>query len=142
MDIDVQRGDITLSIRIFADDMETVLHNKYNIEGWMGTPAEHRDGRRLLQEYVNERLSITVNNGEKIELVADSLTIVKDEETMICFYMKGVAQQSIHRMEIDNRLLTDFFEKQNNLMIVSVGRNEKDKAYKLNRKNHTIELSL
>jgi len=140
MDIDAQGGCVLLSVRLFADDMETVLHNKYNIEGWIGTKAEHRDGRRLLREYLNERFSITVNNSEKIELVADSMTIVKDDETVFCFYMKGVARQSISRMEIDNRLLTDFFEKQSNLMIISTGRNEK--AYKLNRKNHIIELSL
>ena len=140
MDIDAQRGSIVMDIRIFADDLETILHNKYNVEGWIGTSAEHRDGRRLLMEYVNERFSVTVNNGEKMELVTDSMIISKDVEPMMCFYMKGDVQRSIRQMEIDNRLLTDFFAKQNNLVIIGVGR--KEMGHKLNRKNHIIELSL
>ena len=106
VDIDAQERSIVLSIRIFTDDLETILHSKYNIDGWIGTPAEHRDSRRRLEEYVNERFSIVVNGGEKMTLLTDSLTIVEDS---MWFHMKGVAKQTIRRMEIENRLLTDFF---------------------------------
>jgi len=138
MDIDAQRGDIVLSIRIFTDDLETVLHNKYNVDGWIGTSNEHRECRRLLKEYVNERFSVTVNNGEKLGLVTDSLAIIED---MVWFYFKGTAQKTIHQVEIDNRLLTDFFSNQSNLVIISADRKEK-KWDKLNRKKYKIELSL
>ena len=137
MDVDAQNGSIVLQISIFTEDMETILHNKYNVDGWMGTQNEHRDGKRLLREYVNERFSIAVNNDEKIDLVTDSMTIMGD---MMWFYMKGKAKQTIRRMEIDNRLLTDFFSKQNNLMIISTGRDEIGR--KLDRKNFKFELSL
>ena len=137
MDVDAQNGSIVLQIRIFTEDLETILHNKYNVDGWMGTQNEHRDGRRLLREYVNERFSIAVNDGEKIDLATDSMTIVED---MMWFYMKGKAKQTIRRMEIDNRLLTDFFSKQNNLVIISTGRDEIGR--KLDRKNFMFELSL
>jgi len=137
MDIDAQGRSIALSIRIFTDDLETILHNKYNIHGWIGTQAEHSDSRRLLEEYVNERFSIAVNGGEKIGLVTDSITIVDD---CMWFYMKGIAKQTIRRIEVENRLLTDFFEKQNNLVMIYTGRNEIGR--KLDRKNFKIELSL
>ena len=140
VDVDAQRRNIMLSIRIFTDDLETVLHNKYNVDGWIGTAGEHRDSRRLLVEYVNERFSIIVNNGERIELVTDSMVINKEDEAMMWFYMKGVAKQPIRKIEIDNRLLTDFFSSQMNLLIFSSGRNEKWE--KLNRKKHKIEFSL
>ena len=140
MDIDVKKGDIAMEVRLFTDELEMVLHNKYNINGWLGTPNEHSDGRRLLCEYVHERFSITVNSGEKIELVTDSMIFRKDEEAIMCFYIKGIAKQSIRRIEIDNRLLTDFFAKQNNLVIINTGRDEIGR--KLDRKNHKIELSL
>ena len=137
MDIDAQERSIVFTIKIFTEDLETILHNKYNTNGWIGTPAEHRDGRRRLEEYVNERFSIVVNNGEKIGLVTDSMTIVEDS---MWFHMKGIAQQTIRRMEIDNRLLTDFFEKQNNLVIIHTGRDEIGR--RLDRKKSKIELSL
>ena len=137
MDIVAQERSVALTIRMFADDLETVLHNKYNIDGWIGTPAEHRDSRRRLEEYVNERFSVVVNDGEKIDLVTDSMAIVEDS---MWFYIKGVAKQTIRRMEINNRLLTDFFEKQNNLMIINTGRNET--GHILDRKKYKIELSL
>jgi len=137
MDVDAQKGSIVLSIRLFTDDLETVLHNKYNIDGWIGTPREHRDGRRLLKDYLNERFSIVVNNNEKIILVTDSMTINDDA---MWFYLKGVAQQPIKRVEIDNRILTDFFSNQINLVIINSNKNEN--GYKLNRKNHKIDLNL
>jgi hypothetical protein len=137
IDVDAQRGNVLLSIRLFTDDLETILHNKYNVEGWIGTPGEHRDCRRLLKEYLNERFSVKVNNGEKLGLDTDSITIMDD---MMWFYMKGTANKTIRNMEIDNRLLTDFFSNQNNLVIVSTGREEK--WDKLNRKKYKIELSL
>jgi hypothetical protein len=137
MDVDAKKGSITLSLRIFTDDLETILHNKYNVDGWIGTPAEHRDSRRLLLEYLDERFSITVNNGEKINLVTDSITIADDT---MWFYMKGAARRSINRIEIDNRVLTDFFLSQNNLIIINTGKNETGRI--LNRKTHKFELSL
>jgi len=159
MDIDSQKGDIVLSIRIFTDDLETILHNRYNVDGWIGTPKEHRDSRRLLSEYIHERFSVAVNKGKKLDLQTDSITIVEDS---MWFYMKSAAQQTIRHVEIDNRLLTDFFSNQTNLVIISANQNEtglmhrikywftgvskdvdsKEYGYKLNRKIHKIELSL
>jgi len=141
LDVDAQRRSIILSIRIFTDDLETILHNKYNVDGWIGTPIEHRDSRRLLKEYLNERFSITVNNVEKMILVTDSMVVDRDEESVIWFYLKGVAKQPIQRIEVENRLLTDFFSNQNNLVLISVDQKEK-KWDKLNRKKNKIELSL
>jgi len=137
MDVDAKKGSITLSLRVFTDDLETILHGKYNVDGWIGTPKEHRDCRRLLLEYLNERLSITVNNGENISLVTDSMTIADD---VMWFYMKGTALQSINRIEVDNRVLTDFFSSQNNLVIINTGKDEIGR--KLNRKTYKFELSL
>ena len=134
MDIDSQKGDIILSIRIFTDDLETILHNKYNVDGWIGTPKEHRDSRRLIKEYIHERFSIAVNNGKKLDLQTDSIAIV---EGCMWFYMKSATQQPIRQLEIENRLLTDFFANQKNMVIINnkIGR-------ELNRKTPKIELSL
>lgn len=137
MDVDTKSGNIVLQIRIFTDDLETILHNKYNVEGWIGTPNEHRDGKRLLREYVNERFSITVNNGEKLDLMTDSMVIIGD---MMWFYMKGTYQKTIRRLEVDNRLLTDFFSNQKNLIFIGTGRDEIGRE--LNRKKYKFELSL
>ena len=139
MDIDAQNGNVELAIRMFTEDLETVLHNKYNIHSWIGTSGEHGDSRRLLGEYVNERFSIVINNGEKIGLVTDSIAIVGD---MLCFYMTGVAKETIRHVEISNRLLTDFFSKQSNLMIIGTGREEMDITHKLDIRNYKVELSL
>ena len=140
MDVDTQKGDIEVSIRIFTDDLETVLHNKYNVHSWIGTESEHVDSRRLLIQYVNERFKIVVNNSdEPVSLVTDSITIVGD---MLWFNMSGSARQAIAAMEINNRLLTDFFPSQKNLMIVGTGENEREKGFNLDRRNYKVELSL
>jgi len=139
MDIDAQKGNIELCIRLCTEELETVLHNKYNIHGWIGASSEHHDSRRLLVEYVNDRFSIVVNKGDKIDLITDSIAVVGD---MLWFYMRGDAKQTIERVEIENRLLTDFFLKQTNLMIVGTGRKEQESGHKLDRKTYKVELSL
>ena len=139
MEVDTEEGTIDVSIRIFTDDLETVLHNKYNVHGWIGTQSEHRDSRRLLIEYVNERFSIVVNDDKAVELVTDSITIVDD---MLWFSMKGAVSQPITSMEVYNRLLTDFFPSQKNLMIVGTGENEREKGFNLDRRNYKVELFL
>jgi hypothetical protein len=137
MDIDAPKGTVSLSITIFTEDLETVLHNKYSINGWIGTSGEHRDSRRMLGEYLNERFSISVNSGERVSLTTDSTTVVDDA---MRFYMKGSAKQPIRNIVIDNRLLTDFFSKQTNLVIINSGK--KETGHKLDRKNFKVELSL
>ena len=139
MDIDAQKGDIELSIRIFTDDLETVLHNKYNVHGWIGSESEHQDSRRLLTEYVNDRFRVVVNNDIRIELATDSITIVGD---MLWFNMTGSAKQTIKQIEIYNLLLLDFFSNQKNLMIIGTGANQREKGFNLDRKNYKIELTL
>lgn len=137
MDIDAPVGRVTLSIRIFTDDLETILHNKYYVDGWIGTSNEHRDGRRLLKAYLDERFSIAVNDGDPLVLATDSMVIREDA---MWFYLNGAANAAIRKVTIINRLLTDFFAKQTNLVIVGTGRSEK--GYKTDRKNGRIELSL
>ena len=137
MDIDAKSGIVDLNIRIFTDDLETVLHNKYNIHGWIGTEEEEPESRRLLSEYVNERFKIIVNDVVKIDLITDSIVIAED---MLWFYMKGVSKQTIKRVEVSNRLLTDFFSNQTNLMIIGTGRNEMETGHKLDRTTYKVEL--
>ena len=139
MDIEAKSGSMEVTIRMFTDDLETVLHNKYNVHSWIGTSSEHHDSRRLLSEYVNERFTVVVNNDEKVNLATDSVSIVGD---MLWFYMRGVARQAIQRVEIGNRLLTDFFSTQTNLMIIGTCRDEMDSSHKLDRFNYKVDLLL
>ena len=139
VDIDAQKRSIEVNIRMFTEDLETVLHNKYNIHSWIGTTGEHHDSRRLLNEYVNERFLVVVNNDEKVDLLTDSIVIAGD---MLCFYMIGFSNREIRHVEINNRLLTDFFSSQTNLMIIGTGRNERDITHKLDRNTYKVEMSL
>jgi hypothetical protein len=137
MDIDAKGKSIALSLKVFADDMETVLHNKYGIDGWIGSSREHRDARRLIGKYLNERLTIDINRRERMSLQTDSM-IVNEEALWI--YMKGSAFETIHYVEINHRVLTDFFRTQTNLVIIGTGKREE--GYKLNREKYKIELLL
>jgi hypothetical protein len=137
MDIDAPQKSIVMSLSLFTDDLETVLHNKYGIDGWIGTDKEHQQSRKLIREYIDERLVIKVNHTEKLTLLTDSMAII---ENALWFYMKAVSSQEIHHIEMDNRVLTDFFSTQTNLVIINTG--SKEKGYQLDKRKHIIELSL
>ncbi|MDR1667327.1 MAG: hypothetical protein LBS03_06520 [Bacteroidales bacterium] len=137
MDIDASGEGIALSLKVFADDMETVLHNKYNIDGWIGAPQEHRDSRRLIGEYLSERLVIEANRKERVLMHIDSMSI---HEEALWIYMKGKSGETIRHLTIENRVLTDFFRQQTNLVIIGTGK--KEEGYSLNRNHYKIEVSL
>jgi hypothetical protein len=137
MDIDASGGGIALSLKVFTDDMETVLHNKYHIDGWIGTPREHRDSRRLIGEYLAERLTIETNRKEKILMRIDSMSV---REEALWIYMNGKSGETIRHLTVENKVLTDFFRQQTNLVIIGTGR--KEEGYSLNRNHYKIDVSL
>ncbi len=137
IDVNVPEKQIILSLKIFTDDLETMLHNKYDIAGWIGTKQEHPNSRKLIEAYVAERFTIEINHNEKLNLSTDSISIHEDA---LWLYMKGISSRPIRYVTIDNRILTDFFRSQTNLVIINTGRDEK--GYKLDRDKHKIELSL
>jgi hypothetical protein len=137
MDIDAAENRIALSLKVFADDMETMLHNKYGIHGGIGTDREHRDAKRLLMEYLGERLTIEINHREKMTLRMDSMAI---HEEAIWLYMQGKSSATMQYVTVHNRVLTDFFRTQSNLVMVSTGR--KEEGYKLDKEKDKIELTI
>lgn len=137
MDIEASEKKISMSLRVFTDDMETVLHNRYGIDGWIGTSGEHRNSRDLINEYVLEHVAVTVNRRERLNLSTDSMVLHGDA---LWIYMRGNPSETIRHIEIDNSVLTDFFNTQTNLVIINTGREEK--GYKLNNRKRKIELSL
>ncbi|MDR3094451.1 MAG: hypothetical protein LBU62_07440 [Bacteroidales bacterium] len=137
VDIDASRSVVTLSLKVFTDDMETMLHNKYNINGWIGTPKEHRNSRRLIGEYIAERLSVEVNRRNRLVLQTDSMIV---SEGALWIYMTGKSAGAIQHIAVENRVLTDFFRQQTNLVIIGIGKREE--GYSLNRNNCKLELAL
>ena len=136
MKVDAQKGTVEMSIRMYAVDLETMLHNKYNIHERLEEPSRFR---AMLEEYVNERFSIVVNNDERVGLVVDSITMV---EEMVWFHIRGAAKRPIEHIEINNRLLTEYFSSQSNLMIISATNNERDRTFRLDRRNFKVEFAL
>jgi hypothetical protein len=136
VDVDVSRSALSLSLKVFTDDMETVLHNKYNIDGWIGTPKEHRNSRLLIGEYLGERLNVEVNR-RRLVLQTDSMMVHDDA---LWIYMSGKSENVIRHLAVENRVLTDFFRQQTNLVIIGIGKREE--GYSLNRNNFKLELTL
>ena len=137
VDIDASHLLVTLSLKVFTDDVETVLHNKYSIDGWVGTPKEHRDSRRLISEYLGERLNVEVNRRNRLVLQTDSMIVNEDA---LWIYMTGKSADTIRHLAVENRVLTDFFRRQTNLVIIGIGKREE--GYSLNRNNFKLELTL
>ncbi|MDR1672284.1 MAG: hypothetical protein LBS09_02290 [Bacteroidales bacterium] len=126
-----------MSLRMFADDAETVLHNKYGIDGWIGVQGEHRDARRLLCAYLDEKLTVEANHREKVVLTVDSIVV---HEEALWVYMQGRTEDIIRHVTVQQRVLTDFFRTQSNLVIISTGK--KEEGYKLDKGKDKIELTI
>lgn len=107
---------LQITSRIFIDDLNKALENKYNKKLYLGTEKETATELILVKEYLANHFSIKVNKQSK---PMNFLSKEVDGDVLICYWnIKGVSK--INSLEIYNTVLTDWFPEQKNVVNVAV----------------------
>lgn len=107
---------LQITSRIFIDDLNKALENKYNKKLYLGTEKETTTELILVKEYLANHFSIKVNKQSK---PMNFLSKEVDGDVLICYWnIKGVSK--INSLEIYNTVLTDWFPEQKNVVNVAV----------------------
>ena len=123
--------DKTLQVitRIFTDDLEMLLKERYGIEANLATEEESKLTDEFLQKYFSQKLSFTVN-GEAKTLTFLGKTY--EQDIVKCFIEVGEVED-ISSILVENQVLFDLFEDQQN--IVHFKLKGKRKSFLLIREN-------
>ncbi len=110
-----QNHSLEISVKIFADDLQTALNNR-NIEDlFMGDDREKPETDQYISAYLKDKLSISID--EK-PIQFSFLGKEQEDDAFWCF-LETKNVNSLDSIEVTNTILTEIFDTQSNIVQVT-----------------------
>jgi hypothetical protein len=119
--------NLEISCKIFTDDFEKALANNYKTKVDLTTPADKNEANRLVKEYVKSHLLLKVDNKA---VTLEFVGFEKENDAVWSYFEVKNITAAPKNIEITNSILYESYDKQINLMHVTVNGNRK--SYRLN----------
>jgi hypothetical protein len=118
--------NLEISCKIFTDDFEKTLTNIYHTKVDLTAPANKSEADKLVMEYIKSHLLLKLDN----KAVTLSFVGFEKENDAVWSYFEVQNTLAPKKIDVVNTILYETYEKQMNLMHVTVGGNRK--SYRLN----------
>lgn len=129
---------LQISSRIFIEDMEKVLLERYNVQAQLATEDEMEGATAYIEKYVRAKFIVRVN-GQSMPY--DLLAVKYDFDVLICYLeVPNIALSKTASIEIQNDILTDVFDEQQNVVHFKI--QDKKKSFVLMRDQNKGMLNL
>ena len=107
-----------ITTRIFIDDLEALLLERYGINAGLATPEESSTADAYIEKYLKAKLLIKLD-GELRQY--EFLGKRYDNDVLICYLeIAEVNRPDLQTLEVQNEVLTEMFEDQQNLVHLRV----------------------
>ncbi len=118
---------LQITTRVFIDDMEKLLDERYGLKAQLGTASESKSADEYLEKYFKAKLLFEID-GKVTEY--QFLGKKYDVDVMICYLeIPKIGMDKIKSIQIQNEILTDLFDEQQNVVHFKI--NEKKKSFVL-----------
>lgn len=107
-----QKKMVQITMRIFVDDLNEGLKNKYHKQTYLGTDRESPEDVVLMQKYLADTFKISID-GKWVAL--HYLSKELDDAVLVCYY-KCKEVTSVKSIRIENSVLTEEFPEQQNII--------------------------
>ncbi len=126
---------VQITTRIFIDDFEKVLRERYNQDIVLAGKEETKDANKYIEKYLEDKIKVKINNQEM------TLNFIgKEYDTDIVLgYLEIPNVKQINSIEITNEVLFDLFDEQQNMIKTKI--NSKEKSFLLNIDNKKAVLN-
>ena len=137
IDMDPDSGKVSISIKLFSDDFETIVNRKYGAHLALKAQQDPGEEQKYIDRYVASTFNIWIND-EKME----QLKLVKTQmnDVSIWLYYECEYRKKMRTVRISDVLMNDLYPDQTNLVIVTF--EEHQKGYRLNNKNTEISFRI
>lgn len=135
IDHNPETQSLEVALKLFIDDLESSLELLGAPPVKLGTEQEHPETDAFLFNYLNNRLSFSVNGEEK------SLTYVGKEteiDVVWCYFeVKDVPH--LRELHLRNQLLVEQFDDQSNLVHIYAGTEQKSMLLRKGSEEDTVQ---
>lgn len=129
-----EKQSIQIITRIFLDDFENVLKERYDDEIMLAVKDELNVIDKYIEKYLKAKIKAKVN-GEDINF--NYIGKAYDTDVIKC-YLEITDVKSINTFEFSNQVLFDLFEDQQNIIKTKI--NSKQKSFILTSQNNTFQV--
>jgi hypothetical protein len=120
---ETKSGELQISAHIFIDDLEDAIALSGQKGLYLCTDREHPDGEKAMEKYINSRLTLKVKD-KKVHLVLLGKETSKDKMAVWC-YLEVTGIKNLRELMIDNKILTELFNDQKNIVDFTVDKKKK-----------------
>ncbi len=118
--------------RIFIDDFEALLLERYGIKAQLDTDKESQLADAYIEKYLRSKFLVYVNG--KVQEY-DFLGKEYDGDIMVCYLeITGVPEATMQSIAVQNEVLTDLYGEQQNVVHIKV--RDTKKSFVLIRENN------
>ena len=103
--------------RVFIDDMDLLLKERYGIEAKLNTDAENKTANAYIARYFDSKLLLRINGTQR---KATFLGKEYKDDLVLCFLELEFPEEELREIAVQNDLLTDLFEEQKNLVHLKI----------------------
>lgn len=129
---------LQVTSRIFIDDFENVLNQRYGIQPKLATQTEADSADIYIEKYLRTKFDVQID-GKPIPYTF--LGKRYDRDIMVCYLeITGLTPGSFSEIAIRNDILTDLFDDQKNIVHLQV--NDRKESFVLVRDNNKAVLNL
>ena len=129
---------VQITSRVFIDDYEAVLFERYGIETHLATDLETEMAKTYIEKYLRTKFLVYLNGEQKSY---NFLGKKYDNDVMICYLeIPEVGRDYIKSIAVQNEILTDLYEEQQNVVHIKI--KGKKKSFVLIKENNKGMLNL
>jgi hypothetical protein len=113
MEFDTDKNRITAITRVFVDDLEETLRQRYDVQLALGTDREDAMASFYIARYVEQKLIVEMNN-EPLRFNFAGFTYQNDQIVLLSEF--SVIPSDEFEIKVTNALITDAYSEQQNLV--------------------------
>jgi len=137
IDYQADRQEFNVSFKIFYDDLQFIIAEKYNVALKLDKPDENPDEKTYLGKYISENFKFIVNGNRKL---VPEFTGKNINEKAIWLYYRIPCSSPVRQVYIYNTVMMDMYGDQTDLLIFKYGKFEK--GVSLNSKHYEVRLNI
>lgn len=131
--VNSKQKSIEIECKVFTDDFENALRKQNKTKIDLSAPDLHKEMDAVVKKYIENHLQIKINDKKQVQ---NYIGFEIDREAVHVF-LEMEAVKSFDKINIDNRILCDYFEDQMNIVhVILFG---KRKSASLNNPNTQLE---
>ena len=118
-----EQKSLQIIINVFMDDIETALNKDYNIDLQLTTKKELKNADEYFEKYLNQKLKFKLLNQE----LSFRYLGKEYEGDLVYFYLEIQDIEAPQSLEVSNKILTQHFEDQQNVVKMKIGKKRRSK---------------